>query len=144
DGAHTITFQATDAAGAAARLDYHFTLDRGLPATVAAENRQPGTSWQTNQATRAGAGSFQGTTYSPGPIAGYVTTPGTTLSARPGDTIGLHVNTVERAPVIFDVYRMGYYGGLGSREVASFDAVISPQPSYRLDAWTGQVSCAWP
>src|SRR5581483_5180440 len=144
DGAHTVMLQATDTAGATSTLDYHFTLDRALPATVAAENSQPGTSWDDSAITKNGAGYYRGGRYVSGPIAGYVTTPGPTLSARPGDTVGFHVNVVERAPVIFDVYRMGYYGGRGSREVASFDAVSTRQPAYQLDPTTGMVTCRWP
>jgi len=40
-------------------------------------------------------------------------------SVRAGETIQFHVSTNPPSPFILDIYRMGYYGGAGGRQVAS-------------------------
>ncbi len=51
------------------------------------------------------------------------------VSAVPGDDVALFVNTTARA-VQAQVYRMGYYQGLGSRLVVQTDFVAAkPQPA---------------
>jgi hypothetical protein len=52
-------------------------------------------------------------------------------SVRPGETISFHVSTNPASPFRIDVYRMGYYGGAGGRQVATlgpFRGTIQPDP----------------
>lgn len=142
-GRHTMHFRLTDIAGHASRLDYRFMVQRAFQSSVATENAQPGSNWKTASVVKDGTGSEVGGVYRPGVIEGYVTTSGATLSARPGDTVRFHVNVIENSPVRFDVYRMGYYRGLGSRELATFAATVRPQPEYAGNSATGLVIAPW-
>ena len=96
---------------------------------VVAENELPGTAtWTlTNPATKR-------------EIEGYASA----TSVLPGESIALHVSTSSPAFRV-EVFRMGWYDGLGARLVASpvtvaggLRAVHSP------DLTTGLVSCNWP
>jgi hypothetical protein len=65
------------------------------------------------------------------------------VSAVPGDDVALFVNTAARA-VQAQVYRMGYYQGLGSRLVLQTDFVAAkPQPAPVVTPGTATVSCPW-
>lgn len=52
-------------------------------------------------------------------------------SVRPGEEISFHVSTNPSSPFRLDLYRMGYYGGTGARQVASlgpFAGITQPDP----------------
>ena len=68
------------------------------PNPIVVENARPGTTaWQ-------------------GRLVGGVELYGTEITAAPGDQIHLHVSTSYRYRII--VYRLGWYGGTGARQVA--------------------------
>jgi hypothetical protein len=96
---------------------------------VAAENKLPGTgAWKlTNPATRR-------------EIEGYASA----TSVRPGESIALHVSTAAPAFRV-EVFRMGWYHGLGARLVASPMTVPGGlRATPPQDPVTGLVSCDWP
>jgi len=65
------------------------------------------------------------------------------VSAVPGDDVPLFVNTTARA-VQVQVYRMGYYQGLGGRLIVQTDFVAAkPQPAPVVTPGTSTVSCPW-
>jgi hypothetical protein len=65
------------------------------------------------------------------------------VSAVSGDDVALFVNTTARA-VQAQVYRMGYYQGLGGRLVVQTDFVAAkPQPAPVVTPGTATVSCPW-
>ena len=95
---------------------------------VALENSQPGTAdWGlTNPATSR-------------EIEGYASA----TSVDRGDSISLHVST-NAATFSLDVYRMGWYQGLGARQVAGPIVVEGGlQPVPPPDSTTGLVDAAW-
>jgi hypothetical protein len=64
-------------------------------------------------------------------------------SVNRGDTISLFVHTTDSSYRI-DVYRMGWYGGMGARLIAGpiiRHGVSQPMPS--MDSRTGFIECAW-
>ena len=64
------------------------------------------------------------------------------VSAVPGDDVALFVNTTARS-VQAQVYRMGYYQGLGGRLLLQTDFVsATPQPAPVTNS-LGTVSCPW-
>lgn len=53
-------------------------------------------------------------------------------SVRPGEEITFHVSTNPPSPFRLDLFRLGYYGGTGARQVASlgtFTGKVQPDPS---------------
>lgn len=72
-------------------------------------------------------------------IEGYASAP----SVNQGETIRLYVNTI--APTYrLNVYRMGWYGGLGAREVlavSQYKGHRQPEPYRESD--TGLIECRW-
>lgn len=73
-------------------------------------------------------------------VAGY----SSVVSAAPGTTIQLFVNVNRDQNVRWDLYRVGYYGGLGTRLVARGEpSPVSVQPACPIDADTGMIECAW-
>jgi hypothetical protein len=93
---------------------------------VVAENKRPGTpSWQI---TDQGSGVIQGFA-----DKNYAAT---------GDSVGLHVSTDARTFRVV-AYRMGWYGGLGARQIWSSALVPGHlQPACQLASRTNMVSCA--
>ena len=68
---------------------------------------------------------------------------GTQISVNKGGTIGFKVNT-DATNYRFDIYRMGYYGGMGARKVASVTpsaTLPQVQPACLSDATTGLLDC---
>ncbi|MBV8462901.1 MAG: hypothetical protein JO368_06385, partial [Acidimicrobiales bacterium] len=112
--------------------DLPAVVDKRLPSGVTvptapwliAENAKPGTlNWICNHVQPDHA--LEG-------FAGQV-------SAVPGDAVPLFVNTTARA-VQVQVYRMGYYHGLGGRLVVQTDFVAAkPQPAPVVAASTATV-----
>jgi hypothetical protein len=96
---------------------------------VARENSLPGTdAWKlTNAATNH-------------QIEGYAST----VSASPGDGVSLFVSVSEAHDARWELYRLGYYGGLGGRLVTSgaFDR-LSPQQPCPVTEDTGLIECTW-
>jgi hypothetical protein len=94
---------------------------------IVAENCQPGsTGWDIS-----GAGDTT--------IQGFATQ----ISAKPGDTVSFKVSTNASA-YRFDIYRMGYYGGLGARKIATVSpsaALPQTQPACLTDSASGLVDC---
>ena len=69
-------------------------------------------------------------------IKGYATS----ASVAQGGTIGLRITTADHEPYTIDVYRLGYYDGLGGRHITHlgpFDG--SPQPACITTPKTGMV-----
>ena len=67
------------------------------------------------------------------------------VSARAGESIRVMARSDVAAPVRWTLYRLGWYGGAGARQVAAGGpATIGPQPSCPPAAGTGLVRCAWP
>ncbi len=95
---------------------------------VVAENERPGTSdWRLDHPAIARE------------IEGYAAA----TSVNRGDVIRLHVNT-HAASFSLEVFRMGWYQGLGARRV--FGPVVVPgtrQTMPEMDPATGLVDCAW-
>jgi hypothetical protein len=96
---------------------------------IVCENQQPGapsTEWDV-----AGAGDAS--------IQGFATE----ISVNRGQGIAFKIDT-DATSYQLDIYRMGYYGGLGARKVATVSpAVTLPQvqPACLTDATTGLVDC---
>lgn len=68
---------------------------------------------------------------------------GTDISVNQGSTIFFKINTNAAAYTI-DIYRMGYYGGMGARKVASITPSVrlpQAQPSCLSDSTTHLVDC---
>jgi hypothetical protein len=66
-------------------------------------------------------------------------------SAVASDTVDVFVSTDHTQGVRLDLYRIGYYQGLGARLVSSLsNGTATPQtPYFSLDKNTGLVSCDW-
>jgi len=87
------------------------------------ENQKPGTRDWLLQKT----GVDPATKYRCPWIEGYCSR----ASVRAGEKISFHVSTNPPSPFTIDVYRTGYYGGVGARQVASlgpFQGVAQPDP----------------
>ncbi|MGD9998944.1 MAG: N,N-dimethylformamidase beta subunit family domain-containing protein, partial [Ilumatobacteraceae bacterium] len=79
-----------------------------------------------------------------GEIEGYASA----TSVRPGQQISFHVSTAPAASYRIEIYRIGYYGGRGSRLMATLPGsgtlAGSPQPIPSPDPATGRISPSWP
>jgi len=65
----------------------------------------------------------------------------TDISVNRGGTVSFKVSSAT-ANYRFDIYRMGYYGGLGARKITTFTpASPQSQPSCLNDAATGLIDC---
>jgi hypothetical protein len=65
----------------------------------------------------------------------------TSISARPGERIDFKIDT-DAVSYRLDIYRIGYYGGLGARRVATVDRVTAVrQPGCLYQVLTGLVDC---
>ncbi|MEU8821805.1 fibronectin type III domain-containing protein [Actinoplanes sp. NPDC048796] len=94
---------------------------------VEAENRLGGTAKATWDVTGAGDASIQGFA--------------TAMSVARGGTLQLKVHSAAAAWT-GRVYRLGYYGGQGARDVGGVAGAQTTQPNGTTDATTGMVSCA--
>ncbi|MEV8633545.1 DUF4082 domain-containing protein [Streptosporangium sp. NPDC051023] len=96
---------------------------------ICQENALPGNPASEWQITGAGDSNIQG----------Y----GTTMSVAPGETVHFKVNTTStnyRA----DIYRIGYYNGMGARKVATITPSVTlpqTQPACATDSTTGLIDC---
>src|SRR5207249_5113802 len=109
------------------------------PATAAAqnnpiviENQQPGTSqWQIS-GVRA--------TDTDGQIKGYASAP----SVNKGENITFYVSVNPAQTYTIDVYRLGWYQGLGARLMQHIGPLSGvQQPTCPTDATTGMIECQW-
>ena len=67
----------------------------------------------------------------------------TRISVNRGSTVSFKVQSTA-ADYRFDIYRMGYYGGMGARKVATVLPSVSlpqPQPNCLTDSTTGLIDC---
>jgi N,N-dimethylformamidase beta subunit-like protein/NHL repeat-containing protein len=65
-------------------------------------------------------------------------------SAMPGEAVAVAVSCSSGAAAFhWTLYRLGYYGGVGARAVASGDAVAPAQRAPSVDRTTGLVTCGW-
>lgn len=65
-------------------------------------------------------------------------------SANKGESIAFHMTVSPAQTYTLDIFRLGYYGGLGGRlmaHVGPLDGIA--QPDCPLDTTTGLVECAW-
>jgi hypothetical protein len=68
----------------------------------------------------------------------------TDISVNVGQTISFKINSGTIASYAIDIYRMGYYQGLGARRVASISPSVTlpqSQPACLTDSSTGLVDC---
>src|SRR5881409_3130645 len=109
------------------------------PATAAAqnnpiviENQQPGTSqWQIS-GVRA--------TDTDGQIKGYASA----VSVNKGENITFYVSVNPSQTYTIDIYRMGWYQGLGGRLMQRIGPLGgSQQPACPLNTSTGLMECGW-
>jgi archaellum component FlaF (FlaF/FlaG flagellin family) len=103
-----------------------------LPAAqnpIQAENSLPGTpGWNDFSAD-----------LSPNTLSGY----GSKISVNHGDSIDFYVTTTAPSFTI-DIYRTGYYGGVGARKVTSLGSFPGMQQSIpNPDPVTGIIACNW-
>jgi hypothetical protein len=99
--------------------------------SIVAENCQPGTpqlQWDVN-----GAGDPS--------IQGFATD----ISVNQGETVHFKINVNPAVAYHLDIYRMGYYGGMGARKITTTPiapiAVPQPQPACTNDPSVGLTDC---
>ena len=102
---------------------------------ILAENARPGTSdWQLTYVRPIGRGLYRSKL-----IEGFCSR----TSVRAGETIDLFLSADPASAVTVDVYRLGYYGGLGGRHVTRLgpiDVATQPDP----EVGTNRVrECRW-
>jgi hypothetical protein len=122
--------------GVAAPGPYRWLVPTSGPQpTVAAENREPGTrSWRLPGPSEDVGGLRSGD------LSGYVAD----QAIGPGQTERIYVSAPGSPNVRIAIYRMGWYGGTGGREVLVSDALpLVPQPSCTHRAATGLTECDW-
>jgi len=108
---------------------------QGEPATIAAENGEPGTT-----AWRLPGPSYELGGQAHGAIAGYVAH----QAIAPGEVQRVYVEAPGARSVTVRVYRMGWYGGRGGRLVLQSDrlrARTQPRCTHRYA--TGLTECDW-
>jgi hypothetical protein len=120
-------------AGAAIPLDAAPAAASGL---IATENAKPGTAdWQLTYVRPEKTGAWRTKL-----IEGYCSR----TSVRAGETVAFHLSVLPEAKVTIDIFRMGYYGGLGGRHMQTIGPIDVktqevPKPGeHRLR------ECAWP
>ncbi len=100
-----------------------------IDSPITIENRQPGT----------GAYLLENPALAQ-EVEGY----GSATSVTAGETLSVCVNVTRAQGVRCDVYRIGYYQGLGARLVtAGASVAVSPQPAPTVDSSTGLLECQW-
>ena len=100
---------------------------------IVVENQQPGTSqWQIPFGSTA--------TDAVGQIKGYASA----TSVNKGEDITFHVSVNPAQTYTIDVYRMGWYEGLGGRLMQHIGPLNGiQQPTCPTDATTGMIECHW-
>jgi hypothetical protein len=100
---------------------------------IVTENQQPGSAGWDLSAANVGTDAV-------GQIKGYASAP----SVNKGDNITFFVTVNPAQTYTIDIYRVGWYQGLGGRlmqHVGPIDGV--PQPACPMDAVTGMIECHW-
>src|SRR5436190_9890995 len=99
---------------------------------VVVENQQAGTTaWQISDKV---------STDKTGQIKGYASSP----SINKGDSINFYVTTNPPQTYNMDVYRIGWYQGLGGRLMQHIGPLNGlTQPTCPRDATTGTIECNW-
>ena len=122
-----------DLAGNALAADYVWSFSTNTCDTVnnkiVCENSRPGNPASEWDITGAGDLSIQGFT--------------TDISVNRGESVTFKIDT-DAADYVLDIYRMGYYGGMGARKVASVQPSASlpqNQPACLEDVDTGLIDC---
>ncbi|BAY18544.1 Ig domain protein group 1 domain protein [Anabaenopsis circularis NIES-21] len=88
----------------------------------------------------AGTNSWKMTNRASGEIAGYAST----TSVNKGQSLDIKVSLAQEGPFTIDIYRLGYYGGAGGRQMAGPISLNgSPQPACTLDPNTRLIECNW-
>jgi hypothetical protein len=102
------------------------------PNPIVLENQQPGTSdWLWS--------SLVGNDEA-GQIKGY----GSTTSVKQNETITFHISVNPAQNYTIDIYRMGWYGGLGARHRLRLGPLNgTQQPPCTPDPNTGMIACNW-
>jgi Fibronectin type III domain len=105
------------------------------PNPIVVENQQPGTdAWQL------GRTGFRISDDAVGQVKGYASA----TSVNKGGSISFHISVNPAQNFTADVYRMGWYGGLGARLMARVDPLPgATQRTCRPNRTTGVVDCAW-
>jgi hypothetical protein len=100
------------------------------PNPIYIENAKPGTTnWQ-----------IPNSNYAQDEISGYATA----TSVNKGESLPIKVSLAQAGSFKVEVYRLGYYGGLGGRLISSSDAISgNTQDPCTLDSNTGRVQCNW-
>ncbi len=107
----------------------------GPQPSVAQENRSPGSGGWRLPGPAAEVGGL-----AHGNVSGYVAQ----QAVRPGETESVYVNAPGAASVRIRVFRIGWYGGAGGREVLASQSLPVPQQppcTHSLD--TGLTECHW-
>ncbi len=134
-GAHAQA-AASGSAGPTAPADYRWLITTtGPQPSVAAENREPGTdAWRLPGPAADVGGLAHGT------VQGYVAEP----SLLPGQRQRIYVSAPGARTVRIGIFRMGWYGGHGGREVLASDALpVRAQPPCVHRSATGLTECNW-
>src|SRR5436305_11881831 len=126
---------------ASRRLRLEALEDRTLLSAnpIVAENLLPGTPQSVWDVPGAGDPTIQGFA--------------SDISVNQGQTIGFKINDTARAPYHIDIYRLGYYEGLGARLVSTISAaqtqgVVQPSPKFDpatalVDAGNWSTTASW-
>jgi hypothetical protein len=102
---------------------------------VLLENRHPG-----SRGWRVGLSPFRDASDRSREVEGYASATGVEI----GDRITIFVSARPAQPVRADVYRLGWYGGLGGRLMMAGGWIrAATQPRCPMDAATGLIECHW-
>jgi hypothetical protein len=101
------------------------------PNPIVLENQQPGTGdWFWSNLGNDDAGQ----------IKGY----GSTTSVKQNENITFHISVNPSQTYTIDVYRLGWYGGLGGRHRLRVGPLVGvQQPPCEPDPKTGMIACTW-
>lgn len=65
-------------------------------------------------------------------------------SVNKGESISFMVHTRATGNVAWTIYRLGWYGGSGGRQVQSGSSAAGPRSTCPTDSTTGRIRCSWP
>jgi hypothetical protein len=135
-GAHAHQAAATRGGRGVAAGSYRWLVaTTGRQPTVAEENAHPGTTAWRLPGPAADVGGLAS-----GSVVGYVAE----QAVRPGQTERIYASAPGALHVQISVYRMGWYGGAGGREVlASGTLPVDTQPPCAHRSETGLTECDW-
>lgn len=123
--------------GAATPAPQHRTTAAGASPVnpVVLENRQPGTTaWKIPWPGMTVAGDAAGQ------VKGYASA----TSVDVGGSIDLKVSTALPTTTTWNVYRLGWYGGQGGRQLAQGSGATGPGDPCPMNPTTGELACSWP